>query len=213
MTLVPFFSEAEKGLRHSIENLGTSPNPGCPRRSTDEVVPLCRLGRTLMRSVADWKSLVCAGLLLAALGCDSGGSSNMTIPPAEAPDGTVVPSDGETPVEAFGQLRVEGTQIVTASGDPVQLKGPSSMWLNWEQDGYAESLDALVWMRDNWNLTVIRAAMGVEPGGAYLSNPEVAMAQVTTIIENAIDAGVYVIVDWHDHNAHVNQAAAEAFFA
>lgn len=166
-----------------------------------------------MRSVADWKSLVCFGLLLPALGCDSGSSSNLTIPPAESPDGTVVPGDGETPVEAFGQLRVEGTQIVTASGDPIQLKGPSSMWLNWEHDGYAESLDALVWMRDNWKLTVIRAAMGIEPDGAYLSNPEVAMAQVTTIVENAIDAGVYVIVDWHDHNAHMNQAAAEAFFA
>lgn len=166
-----------------------------------------------MRSVADWKSLVSCLLMLSALACDSGNSSKNEFAPPDAPDGTIEPGEGETPVEAFGQLRVEGTQIVSASGDPVQLKGPSSMWLNWEQDGYAESLDALVWMRDNWNLTVIRAAMGVEPEGGYLSNPDVAMAQVTTIVENAIDAGVYVIVDWHDHNAHQNQAAAEAFFS
>ena len=185
-----------------------------------------------MRSVADWKSLVCCGLLLAfAVACDSGDSSEAFGPtdgsdgsntsntsggsgdPPAPPVGTVKPGDGETPVEAFGQLRVEGTQIVSASGDPVQLKGPSSMWLNWEQDGYAESLDALIWMRDNWDLTVIRAAMGVEPAGAYLSSGDVAMAQVTTIIENAIDAGVYVIVDWHDHNAHMHQAESEAFFS
>ena len=166
-----------------------------------------------MRSVADWKSLVCGALLLAALGCDSGDASSTGFGPPDAPDGTLEPADGETPVATFGQLRVEGTKIVSASGSPVQLRGPSSMWLNWENEGYAESLDALVWMRDNWKLTVIRAAMGVEPTGAYLSSPDVAKAQVTTIIENAIDAGVYVIVDWHDHNAHLHQAEAEAFFA
>ena len=58
------------------------------------------------------------------------------------------------------------------SGVAVQLKGPSSMWLHWEEDGYAESLEALEWIRDNWNLSVIRAAMGVEPEGAYLTDPE-----------------------------------------
>ena len=117
-----------------------------------------------------------------------------------------------TPVEAFGQLRVEGTQIVDAAGEAVQLKGPSSMWLNWEDEGYAESLDALLWMRDNWNLSVIRAAMGVEPEGAFLTNPDQALAQVRRIVENAVTAGVYVIVDWHDHNAHLNQAASREFF-
>jgi endoglucanase len=32
------------------------------------------------------------------------------------------------------------------------------------------------------------------------------------VIQNAIDAGVYVIVDWHDHAAHEHEAEAVAFF-
>ncbi|MEZ4314889.1 MAG: glycoside hydrolase family 5 protein [Polyangiaceae bacterium] len=100
-----------------------------------------------------------------------------------------------------------------ALGEPVQLKGVSSMWLNWEDDGYAESATALRWMRNNWHLSVIRASMGVEPGGAYLSDPDKARAQVETIVKNAIEAGVYVIVDWHDHHAHQHTEQAAAFFS
>lgn len=117
------------------------------------------------------------------------------------------------PVAEFGQLQVVGNRLRNAAGQPVQLKGVSSMWLNWEDDGYAESRAALEWMRDNWRVSVIRAAMGIEPAGAYLSNPVVAKAQVRKIVENAIAAGVYVIIDWHDHEALKHQADAEAFFA
>jgi endoglucanase len=106
-----------------------------------------------------------------------------------------------------------GAQLVDQAGNPVQLKGVSSMWLNWEPTGYAESKEALRWMRDNWQLTVIRAAMGVEPRGAYLSSPGTARHQVNTIVENAIELGVYVIIDWHDSNALSHRAAAVGFFA
>ena len=61
------------------------------------------------------------------------------------------------------------------------------MWLNWENDGYAENLEGLKWLRNNWNLSLIRAAMGVTPGRRILDNPEKAKAQVTQIVENAID--------------------------
>ncbi|RQX01483.1 endoglucanase [Micromonospora inaquosa] len=117
-----------------------------------------------------------------------------------------------TPVERHGQLRVCGTTMCDKSGARVQLRGISSMWLNWETAPYAENLSALRWMRDNWNLQVIRAAMGVEPAGAYLSDPNKARGQVETIINNAVTAGVYVIVDWHAHEAQNNQSQAVAFF-
>jgi endoglucanase len=87
------------------------------------------------------------------------------------------------------------------------------MWLNWETSRYAESKDALRWMRDNWKVEVIRAAMGVEPSGAYLSDPTRAKTQVNRIVQNAIDLGVYVIIDWHDHNAHQHQQQAVSFFS
>jgi endoglucanase len=113
---------------------------------------------------------------------------------------------------------VNGTHLVDEKGANVQLKGVSSQWLNLEKDGYALSLDALVWMRDNWKLTVFRAAMGAEtadkePGYTTNAAAQAEMQrQVEIVIKNAITAGVYVIVDWHAHNALSEQAAAVAFF-
>jgi endoglucanase len=144
---------------------------------------------------------------LLALACDDSPASGRSQAESE-PAATW----STNPVAEFGQLEVVGSQLRNEHGDPVQLKGVSSMWLNWEQNGYAESLTALEWMRDNWRVSVIRAAMGIEPSGAYLSDPERAKAQVRTVVNNAIAAGVYVIVDWHDHDALAHQAEAEAFF-
>jgi endoglucanase len=67
-------------------------------------------------------------------------------------------------------------------------------------------------MRDNWNISLIRAAMGVEPPGAYLNASDEAKAQVDRIVQNAIAAGIYVLIDWHDHNAHLHTDQAVAFF-
>jgi endoglucanase len=150
-------------------------------------------------------------LLVAA--CDSGSSStrgSVAVPVTEDED---VAGWDSTPVEQFGQLQVDGTSLRSESGELVQLKGISSMWLNWENDGYAESKAALEWLRDNWHLSVIRASVGVEPGGAYLSNPERAQQQVDTIVQNAKDLGLYVIIDWHAHYATQHQEEAEEFFA
>jgi endoglucanase len=158
--------------------------------------------------------LLSTSLSFFASACDMGTSSTT---PTKASD--VIATDdswervGPIPVEAHGRLAVVGKQLVDQNGDAVQLKGVSSMWLNWETDGYAESAQALVWMRDHWNLSVIRAAMGVAPSGAYLTNPEKALQQVDAIVENAIAAGVYVLIDWHDHDALIHQEQSVAFFS
>jgi endoglucanase len=115
-------------------------------------------------------------------------------------------------VARFGQLRVDGASLVDQSGSPVQLKGVSTMWLNWEST-YADSKAGLRWARDNWGLRVVRAAMGVEPTGAYLDNPGIMVSQVRNVVHNAIDLGVYVIIDWHDHHGEMHQAQAVDFFA
>ncbi|MEO3768856.1 cellulase family glycosylhydrolase [Micromonospora sp. B9E7] len=145
-------------------------------------------------------------------GASCAGGPPPTTPPPTTPPPTTPPPTTGTPVERHGQLRVCGTTMCDKSGARVQLRGISSMWLNWETAPYAENLSALTWMRDNWNLQVIRAAMGVEPAGAYLSDPNKARTQVETIINNAVTAGVYVIVDWHAHEAQNNQSQAVAFF-
>jgi hypothetical protein len=115
-------------------------------------------------------------------GCDAGQSTADALgdPYDEGSDDDVGAEDGSgpTPVDRNGRLQVVGSELRNESGDAVQLKGVSSMWLNWEDDGYAEDATALRWMRNNWNLTVIRAAMGVEPDNAYLASPDVAKEQV-----------------------------------
>jgi endoglucanase len=132
-------------------------------------------------------------------------------------------TSGLTPVQAHGQLKVVGTQLVDQSGHPVQLKGVSSQWLNLESKTFPESKPAIQYARDNWKLSVIRAAMGVDTAGGYLGTGTGAnaaqatmLSKVNTIIQNAIDLGIYVIVDWHTSDAvtaTTTQATqASAFF-
>lgn len=129
----------------------------------------------------------------------------------DAPDPGSSPPD--SPVAKHGWLRVEGLNLVDEAGVPLQLRGVSSMWLNWDTRGYATNKKGMQFMRDNWGITLFRAAMGVEESGGYLSSPTTMRNQVRLIVQNAIDLGVYVIVDWHDHNAHSNLKASQEFFA
>jgi len=65
---------------------------------------------------------------------------------------------------------------------------------------------------DDWHIQLIRAAMAVEHGG-YLTNPVSEKQKVITVVDAAIDNGIYVIIDWHDHNAENHKDNAKAFFA
>jgi hypothetical protein len=148
-------------------------------------------------------------------GVPCGGDGNeepTTEPDPTDPDPTDPPTDG-TPVEQHGRLHVCGTAMCDEYDREVQLRGISSMWLHWQTQPYAQNLDALEWMRDEWNIDVFRVAMGVEPEGAYLSDPDLWRGEVETVIENAAAAGVYVIVDFHAHQAHQHRPEAVAFFS
>ncbi len=126
------------------------------------------------------------------------------------------PGWSTSPVAVHGQLKVVGTQLQDEHGQPVQLKGVSSQWLNYESKTFPESKAALLWARDNWNLSVIRAAMGVDANGGYLgttsanANPTGMLKKVQTIVDNAIDLGIYVIVDWHTSDAVTAAGGSQA---
>src|SRR5690606_15786452 len=93
---------------------------------------------------------------------------------------------------------VEGNKIMDESGTPVQLRGMSFFWSQWIGKYY--NREAVKWLKDDWRCTVVRAALSVEHGG-YLENPEAEKAKIKTVVEAAIEEGLYVIIDWHDHEA------------
>ncbi len=115
----------------------------------------------------------------------------------------------QTPVEKHGKLSVDGVLLVDEQGNPVVLKGVSYGWHNlWPRFYNASSAEFLV---HDWNANVLRAAMGIMLKNSYLENPELALSCVTQVVDAAIDNGVYVIIDWHSHDIHIEEA--KTFFA
>jgi endoglucanase len=136
------------------------------------------------------------------------GCATPTANPGGGSGGQDPGTDPGTP-GAVSWLKVSGTHIVNDKQEPVQLKGMSLFWSQWSTDFWnASAVNSLV---DDWRSTVVRAPMGVEEGG-YLTNPEAEKARVKTVVDAAIKRGIYVIIDWHDHNATLHQEQAKAFF-
>ncbi|MFN6944693.1 MAG: glycoside hydrolase family 5 protein [Cytophagaceae bacterium] len=113
-------------------------------------------------------------------------------------------------VDKYGQLSIKGIHMIGEHGDTVQLRGMSLFWSQWMDQYY--NPEAVKWLRDDWKCTIVRAAMGVEKGG-YLDNPEEEVAKVVTVVDAAIDLGIYVIIDYHSHEAHTDPEAAVKFFS
>jgi endoglucanase len=120
----------------------------------------------------------------------------------------------ETPENSFvkshGQLAVQGTKLVDAQGQPVVLRGVSYGWSNWWSQFY--NAGSVRWLANDWKCTVVRAAMGVGPQGSYLDKPDWSKKLICDVADAAIANGIYVIIDWHDHNAHERTEESIAFF-
>ena len=134
-------------------------------------------------------------------------SSTPNVPPqgSQIPTGSVVAQNG--------WLRVSGTQLVGENGAPVRLKGVSSHGLQWNGARFVNG-SAIKWLADNWKISVFRLAMYTVQGG-YVENPAVA-DKVAAGVEAAVNAGIYVIIDWHilyDGDPNTNKEKAKAFFA
>lgn len=116
------------------------------------------------------------------------------------------------PVSEYGQLAVQDGQLISEDGEPVQLRGVSTQWLNWEAT-YSGNSDNMQFMRDDWGLEVYRIANGVEGYNGY-ADPAVReerYERVAEIIQKAIDLDLYVIVDWHTHEIEHKELAEEFF--
>lgn len=109
------------------------------------------------------------------------------------------------PVKQYGALQVKGTQLIGADGSPVVLHGMSFGWHNlWPRFYNKGAVHELV---TKWNCTVIRASMGIELNDSgYLKAPARSEQLMRKVIDACIKEGVYVIIDWHDHNLHEKEA-------
>lgn len=93
----------------------------------------------------------------------------------------------------------------------VQLRGMSFFWSQWSEGSKYYNRNVVQWLYKDWRVNLVRIAMAVQHGG-YLENPDIEMARVKTVVEAAIEVGIYVIIDWHDHHAEEHIAEAKQFF-
>ncbi|HWI89960.1 MAG TPA: glycoside hydrolase family 5 protein [Flavisolibacter sp.] len=113
------------------------------------------------------------------------------------------------PVKKYGHLQVKGTQLCDKKGKPVILRGMSYGWHNFWPRFYNEN--TVSWLYKDWHCSVVRAAIGIEPKGGYKSDSAGAVQKIKAVVDGAIKAGIYVIIDWHSHN--INLQEAKSFFA
>lgn len=109
-------------------------------------------------------------------------------------------------------LVVEGTTL-TAGGEPIVLNGVSLGWHNLWPRFY--NVDAVKTLAEDWSAPAIRAAIGSDdyalqwnPGcdHGYIEDKELAMASIDAAVQGAVEAGIYVIADWHSHLTHLDEA-------
>ena len=100
-------------------------------------------------------------------------------------------------------LKVEGTQLM-ADGKPAVMRGVSFY-----------NKEAVKHLHEDWGVPIFRAAIGADdhaksdnPGihGGYMGEPEFALECLYNVVDGAIECGAYVIVDWHSHVLHLDEA-------
>lgn len=114
-----------------------------------------------------------------------------------------------TPVAYYGEIITDGNKLVGKNtGETVRVTGMSFFWSNWSQKYYtADYVDYLV---DDYNCEIVRCSYGVQDNG--VPHDKSCEPLIEDVIEQAIERGVYVIVDWHSHGAHNNPDEAIAYF-
>ncbi|HEX2956026.1 MAG TPA: cellulase family glycosylhydrolase [Chitinispirillaceae bacterium] len=109
----------------------------------------------------------------------------------------------QTPFQKHGNLKTKGAYIINKNNKIPQLRGMSFYWsrTDWPGASYynAATVDALV---NTWKCTVVRVAYGNQANWDGCK----------TVINAAVQKGIYVIIDWHSHNAETEGDAPISFF-
>ena len=119
----------------------------------------------------------------------------------------------QTPVQKHGDLRISGKHIVDKNGAVTSLAGPSFFWSNtgWGQERFYTRGAVNTFAKD-WKAGIVRVAVGAQNDGSILKDRRGNLKRAQTVIEAAIDNGLYVIVDWHSHQAERDLKEAQVFF-
>ncbi|MFC4212331.1 glycoside hydrolase family 5 protein [Pedobacter lithocola] len=115
-------------------------------------------------------------------------------------------------VKRNGALKVVNGKILNSRNIPPQLRGISLSWSVWQGKKYYNE-DVVNWLQSDFNINLLRVSMAVQPDGGYLQNPAEQQELVDITVNTAIKKGLYVLIDWHDHNAHQHLAQSKEFFS
>lgn len=114
-------------------------------------------------------------------------------------------------VEAHGSLKVIGSNLCDSTGKPVTLRGMSLYWSMHPTGSKYWTEGTVKWLQSDWNVTVVRAAMGVETdegsgNKGWIEDPKTHYERLDRVMNAAVEAGIYVVVDWHAHMMHTDSA-------
>ena len=112
---------------------------------------------------------------------------------------------------AVAPITTEGNQVLIG-GQTGSLAGNSFYWTNFNGSVYYNR-NVVSWLKEDWNTTIVRAAMGIQEFNGFLSNPTLNRNAVIDLVEAAIAEDIYVIIDWHSHSAENNRNEAIQFFS
>ena len=112
---------------------------------------------------------------------------------------------------AVPAISVSGNKVLFG-GQVGSVSGMSMFWsnTNWGGEKYYNA-QTVGWLKSNWNAKLVRAAMGVNDDGGYLTDAA-NKTRLTTVVDAAIANDMYAIIDFHSHVAHQYQAQSIAFF-
>lgn len=138
----------------------------------------------------------------------------------------VVKVDAQTIVEQHGQLHVDGNRIKDEHGEITQLRGMSFFWHQWDESAYYMNEEVISWLVEDWKIQLVRVPIGVRNddctvmgtavkddftaacGGpdTLSTGKEWGYATARMAIDAAIANGIYVTLDWHTHDIHLEEA-------
>jgi len=115
-------------------------------------------------------------------------------------------SSSETPVGMHGKLHITGQYMYDESNNKVQLRGASLHGIQWDVGYNYITKTGFQNLRDEWGVNLIRVPVYVTQSG-YTEGSAAAMdTRIQTAVQYATELGMYVLIDWHLHDANASYA-------